>query len=245
MKRLYWVIITVLFSCNSFDSEEFSAINSEVDFKYIQFGEGASPKVGNEIKLQLVITDTQNDTLHYVPNYAYFFPIKETALDSAFMKMREGDSACFRLKRAYFNKLFRFYGPAKSNEGKLLLYFRLQKVLDKKDVDLEKKKLLSKREVEEQAALKKYLKKFEGKLDTLDGVYRIIEHRNPEGDSITYGSLVSIDYIGSFINGYVFESTYEKKITPTFSYGKEYQLIDGMHVGLNGLKSGESVKIIL
>jgi FKBP-type peptidyl-prolyl cis-trans isomerase len=68
---------------------------------------------------------------------------------------------------------------------------------------------------------------------------------NPDGDSITYGSSVSIDYRGSFVDGYVFEDTYEKGITPTFNYGKEYQLIEGMHIGLNGLKSGESVKIIL
>src|SRR5690554_2663378 len=200
MKRFYWVFVILFGACQSPEPQEFTAINSKVDFKYIQFGEGDSPKLGDEILLNLVITDSEEDTLHYVPDYSYFFPIKKTSLDSAFMKMRAGDSACFKLKRAYFNKLYRFYGPAKSNEGDLLFYFRLKKVLSAQEAELEKKKLISKREIDEQAALKKYLKRFDGKMDTLDGIYRIINKRNPEGDSISYGSSVSIDYKGSFVD---------------------------------------------
>lgn len=245
MKKYYWLLAIFFWACQSPEPQEFTRINSKVDFKYIQFGEGELPKTGDEILLNLVITDSKKDTLHYVPDYSYFFPIKKSSLDSAFMKMRAGDSACFKLKRNYFNKLYRFYGPAKSNEGDLLFYFRLKKVLSTQEADLEKKKLISKREIDEQAALRKYLKRFDGKMDTLDGIYRIINKRNPEGDSISYGSSVSIDYKGSFVDGYVFEDTYEKGLTPTFNYGKEYQLIDGMHIGLSGLREGESVKIIL
>lgn len=245
MKKYYWILAILLWACQAPKPKEFTAINSKVDFKYIQFGEGKSPKIGEEILLNLVITDSKNDTLHYVPDYTYFFPIKKSALDSAFMQMKEGDSACFKLKREYFNRLYRFYGPAKSDEGDLYFYFRLKKVLSTEVAELEKKKLISKREIDEQAALKKYLKQYEGEMDTLNGVYRIINKRNPEGDSITVGSSVSIDYKGSFVDGYVFENTYEKGLTPTFNYGKEYQLIEGMHIGLSGLRSGESVKIIL
>lgn len=242
---VFTTVISLLFACNSIEKKEFSKINEEVDFKYIQFGDGDSPQKGQRLRLNLVITDTLNDTLHYVPNYSYFIPLKKSALDSAWMQMKEGDSACFRLSRAFFNQRFRFYGTAKSDEGQILLYFRLLKVLDEEEVDMEKKLLQSKREVEEQAALKKYLSQFEGKLDTLGGIYRLLKKTNPSGDSITYGSSVSIDYRGSFVDGYVFEDTYEKGLTPTFNYGKDYQLIEGMHIGLNGLKSGESVKIIL
>lgn len=247
MRRIlcFFGVLALLFSCQSVEKKEFSRLNEKVDFKYIQFGEGESPQTGKQLKMNLIITDTLNDTLHYVPNYSYFIPLKKSALDSAWMQMKEGDSACFRLSRKYFNQRFRFYGPAKSNEGQILLHFRLMKVLDKEEAEMEKKVLQSKREIDEQAALKKYLKQFKGKLDTLDGVYRIIRKSNPNGDSITLGSSVSIDYRGSFIDGYVFEDTYEKGLTPTFNYGKEYQLIEGMHIGLNGLKSGESVKIIL
>lgn len=242
---VFTATISLLFACNPIEKKEFSKINEEVDFKYIQFGEGESAETGQRLMLNLVITDTLNDTLHYVPHYSYFIPLKNSALDSAWMQMKEGDSACFRMSRAFFNQRFRFYEPAKSDAGQILLYFRLLKVLDKEEVEMEQKVLQSKREVEEQAALKKYLKQYDGKLDTLDGVYRILKKTNPSGDSITYGSSVSIDYRGSFVDGYVFEDTYEKGITPTFNYGMYYQLIEGVHIGLNGLRSGESVKIIL
>lgn len=247
MKKVIFslVVCVLIFACEKKNKDKFSALNHKVDFNYIQFGEGESPKVGQEMMMNLIITDTLNDTLHYVPDYSYFIPLKNSAIDSAWMQMKEGDSACFRMNRAYFNKRFRFYGPSKSNEGKIFIYFSLNKVLTQQEASMEKKYQQSKREIDEQASLKRYLKQFEAKLDTLDGIYRIVKNRNPTGDSITEGSSVSIDYRGSFIDGYVFEDTYEKGITPTFNYGREYQLIEGMHIGLNGLKSGESVKIIL
>ncbi|MEX2380111.1 MAG: hypothetical protein WD530_05175, partial [Vicingaceae bacterium] len=103
---VFTAIITILLACNSVEKKEFSQINEKVDFKYIQFGEGGSAEPGQQLMLNLVITDTLNDTLHYVPNYSYFIPLKNSALDSAWMQMKVGDSACFRLSRSYFNKRF-------------------------------------------------------------------------------------------------------------------------------------------
>ena len=56
---------------------------------------------------------------------------------------------------------------------------------------------------------------------------------------------MSISYKGKFLNGYIFDDTDDKGVTPTFRYGEDYQLLEGVESGLKGLKEGESVKIIL
>jgi FKBP-type peptidyl-prolyl cis-trans isomerase len=183
--------------------------------------------------------------LHYVPNYPYFFRLENLAIDSAWTELQEGDSAVFKLSREDFNQKFRFYKPSLSDTGKVYLHFRLKEVLSKSEMQVSKQKALSKREIDEQAELQQYIAALNSKIDTVGDVFRILKKRNDTGVAIAYGSEVSIDYTGSFLNGYNFENTADKGLTPTFKYGKEYQLIEGMHLGLSGLKSGESVKIIL
>lgn len=246
MKKLLYVLLAVgLFSCES-SSPEYTKINQLVDFKYVQFGEGKSPEIGDYIGVYLSVTDTLGDTMHYVPNYPYFIKLGKSALDSAWQRAKVGDSISFRLPRVELNRFYKFYKVMESDLGQILMNVRLNAIYDSSEMELAKQEALSKRELDEQRALRNYLAQIDEKLDTLDGAYRIIEYTH---DSITnliqYGSEVSIHYIGSFLNGYEFDNTYQKGITPTFIYGKEYQLIEGMKMGINGLKRGERVKIIL
>ena len=93
-----------------------------------------------------------------------------------------------------------------------------------------------------------YLRTLEEEIDTdenLGGVYRQYLRRLRVGEEIKAGSQVSIHYKGRFLNGFVFDNTYEKDITPSFTYGQEYQMVDGLRTALKGMKEGESVKIIL
>ena len=131
-----------------------------------------------------------------------------------------------------------------SNEGKLLLSLKLMNNYEKLEAEKVKQTFISRRELNEQAAVQKYLSNLSGTLDTLEGVYRQILI---ETDSIPIklGSEVSIHYKGYFLNGYVFDDTREKSVTPTFTFGREYQMIKGFQTALSGRKEGERVKIIL
>lgn len=244
LKFILAIVLLFNWACQ-YDVKEFKAINQEVDFKYIQFGEGERPEIGQFLSTSFVVSNEAGDTLHYVPNYPYVFQLKEAAFDSAFTTIQVGDSGVFRLKRSDFNQKFSFYQPLQKDTGLVYVYFRLNHILEKGEVEDYKRKVLSERELKEQLALRKYVKSLEGYLDTIQDVYRLIAEINHEGDDIKSGSEVSITYQGKFLNGYVFEDSRNKSIVPTFTYGQEYQLIDGLHLGLSGLKSGESVKIIL
>ena len=242
MRSCLIVVVFLLFSCRN-EPPEYKTLMKDVAFKYHQFGEGAKPNIGETIEVSLMITE-QNDTLHYVPDYPYFIKLKGEKLDSAWMYLKEGDSATFKIQRAEINKRFKFYEVLQSDTGQVFLHMRLTKVHEEAIASTAKKKAIALRELEEQRDLRTYLKNSEDKWEEVDGIYKVVVNET-EGDSVRYGSEVSIHYKGKFLNGYIFDNTYEKGITPTFIYGKEYQLIDGMKVGLKNRREGESVKIIL
>ncbi|KAA3652221.1 MAG: hypothetical protein DWP98_01580, partial [Bacteroidetes bacterium] len=131
------------------------------------------------------------------------------------------------------------------DSGNAILNIKLNEIFsdEQKAKDAEFK-LLSKRELDEQAALNKLLKVNFTDFENIRGVYRKITHKT-DGIPIAYGDELTINYIGRFLDGYVFDNTYLKGRAPSFIYGKDYQLIDGIHYGLIGMKEGESVKIIL
>ena len=124
------------------------------------------------------------------------------------------------------------------------IHLRLAAIHSKKTWKEIQLKLLRERELKEQAILKRYFKSVPENYQLVKNVYRFIENET-NGDSIKYGSEVSLDYKGSFLNGYVFDNTNIKGVTPTFTFGKEYQMIEGLQLGLVGLKEGQTVKIIL
>jgi FKBP-type peptidyl-prolyl cis-trans isomerase len=244
MKKLIFISLIALFACKQ-KVPEFKSLSKKTSFRYEQFGDGEeTAKQGETLSLSLLFTK-EKDTLHYVPNYPYFIEVGSGPIDSLWHLLKVGDSITFRLPRSMVNQHFRFYQLLQSDAGMVDMHVRLhEKYADKKEADLAQKMALSKRELEEQSALRSYLKNLKDSLESYDGIYRKVGGE-PSGDSIQYGSEVSIQYKGSFLNGYIFDNTANKKVTPTFVYGKEYQMIEGMQLALKGLREGESVKIIL
>lgn len=244
---LPFVFLLLFFSCNQTNETDFRKINSEVSFQYHELGDGQHLDSAYGISVNLLVTDTLGDTLHYVPNYPYFIKLKETAIDSAWKDFRQGDSVSFLISRFKMNEYFKFYKVQQSDSGYILLNARIiDAFTGEEEMESAEKKALSKREIVEQAALKKYIKKLPYALDTIRDIY-ISKLKTVEADAeaIKYGSDVSLHYTGQFLNGYIFDNTYEKGVTPSFEFGRNYQLIDGMQIGLKGLKKGEKVKIIL
>ena len=239
-------LVLILFSCQN-KAPEYKSVAQNVEYKFLKFGEGAAIEKGKSALMYITVLDTLGDTLHYVPNYPYFSQIGSHPIDSVFLELAEGDSAHIRVNRKDLNSYMKFYEPLQSDEGVVELRVSIQKVLKIDEAIEEEQKLLSEREIQEQADLKAYLDDLREtgiEMEQYDGIYRIrLDSTN--GDAISYGDQVSISYRGKFMNGYVFDDTDEKGISPTFRYGEDFQLIEGVESGLKDMREGESVKIIL
>lgn len=237
-------ILMLLFSCEM-GKPKILNLPQGISYKHIMLGEGDSPKVGEVVSVNMTLTSLKGDTIHYVPNYPYFFKIEEGTIDSLFMLMKPDDSITFVLNREIINEYFQFYSLKATNSGQAKLHVKLNGSFNDSEAKDIERRLLSKREIDEQANLLKLLKEDSIEYESIGGVYRRVLHSNPTGIPMAFGDEVVVNYTGSFLNGYVFDDTKNKLRTPSFIYGKEQQLIDGIHYGLNGLKEGETVKIIL
>jgi len=223
---------------------EFKMYSSQISYQYLQLGNEEDIALQDVLEIQFMVLSDSGDTLHFVPDYHYFLEPTEHVLDSVFRQFHAGDSVLLKIDRSVFNEYFRFYEVLQSDEGEVLFALRLIGNYEKSEAERVKLAAISKRELEEQLGLQNYLKGLTEALDTLDGVYRQVLQET-EGTVIKFGSEVSIQYQGYFLNGYVFDNTHEKSITPTFTFGREYQMIEGFQTALSGRKEGEKVKIIL
>lgn len=244
MRILIFILILVSFSCTSNKSNKLK-LPSGVDYKYEMLGDGILPKKGEVVSVNLSLTSMKGDTIHYVPGYPYFFKIGDSPIDSIFMAMKPDDSITFTLDRALINEYFQFHSLKETKTGKANIHVKLNASYEETLAKEMENKLLSKREIEEQAELLNYLKNEGTEYESIGGIFRKITKENAYGTPIAFGDEVVIQYKGRFLNGYVFDDTSNKLRTPSFIYGREQQLIDGIHYGLNGMKEGESVKIIL
>src|SRR5690606_35563242 len=84
-----------------------------------------------------------------------------------------------------------------------------------------------------------------GKLDTLEeGLYMQII-REGEGQRISLGSFVTVDYRGMFANNYEFENSHKSQQSMSFIYGEQFQMLQGINIGLKERKEGDKLKIFL
>ncbi len=207
-------------------------------------GEGQTVMPGAYLSIDLLIRDAAFDTIHFVPDYHYLINVGSQPLDSLWQQFSTGDSVIIQIHRKQFNDYLKLYGPMQSDTGTIFLHVRIQDIVPASRLSSYQQKLLSRREVEEQRLLHNYLRSFPDSLERVGEIYRIVQ-KHTTGTPIETGDEISIHYRGSFLNGYVFDDSRKKGIAPTFKFGHEFQLIEGVEEGLKGLKQGESVKIIL
>lgn len=248
--RISFLVLILLFfgACSSQQQKtDFSNFGSGIQFKYLQFGEGLTLDSADFVLMNVLITDTVSDTLYYVIDFPYFFKLEEDSLSLALRNRRVGDSGIYRLNKKNLLKFYPFDRgiDTLADNQQLNVYFRIKQNVHSESIGQLRKELLFERKLKEQKQLHRYLKQNSSRVDTIDGVYRIIKESNPEGEPIKIGSRVKMGYIGKFLNGYEFERSSKGENSPVFVYGKEFQLIEGIELALKGIKSGEKVKIIL
>lgn len=243
MRLILVIFILTGIACSNQDVD-YKVIDSTTSYKLIEIGEDVSPNFNDVLFFKITIKNQNGDTIHYVPNYIYHLTLKQHYFDTIWTNLKIGDRITLNTKTEKIKDYFSFFSVENTLEKEVLMDVHILNSVSKNKSEVRIQEYLSKRELNEQLELKKYLDATVIKFDTINGIYRQIITKT-DSIPIQFGSEVSIHYKGSFLDGFVFDDTYKKQITPSFTYGQEYQMIPGLKSALKGLKEGERIKIIL
>ncbi len=228
-------------------SNGFEILSDGSQFKLIAFDDSELlPTEDFFIESLLMITDTAGDTIHYVPSYKYYVEFyKESPIYQALSKVHKGDSINIRIREDVLQETFGF-NPLVANSDKLLeLHFRALQFLSGNEVGDTLLKNLAIRSKSESRKIENYLEKEADKMSyqNVDGIYRKSLIKSTK-EKIKIGDKIVIEYVGSFLNDYIFDSkTGDNALEITF--GMSDQIISGFDKIIPGMGEAESVKIIL
>lgn len=239
----YSLALLFLVACGK-KQNDYKEFDQYMSYQVLELGDGINPKYNEVLLLTIQVESLDGDTLHFVPEYRYYLPIQNHYLDSVWQHFEVGDRLKLKIAKKKLNGYLNFF-HLNTFEGKdVIVEVKLLASISKEEADQKIKEELSSREVTELVNIQRYLKTSKIKFEEREGIYRFQETVT-SGEPVKYGSEVSIHYKGKFLNGYVFDDTYKKEITPSFTFGQEYQLLEGIYSGISGMREGETVKLIL
>ncbi len=101
-------------------------------------------------------------------------------------------------------------------------------------------------EMDEQELLAQFIDQLELDKDRhyIDGIY-YVEERAGTGRMPQNGDILVVDYEGHFVNGDLFDATYDSGEQLEFRLGKEDQVIEGFEIGLRQMRVGGKSKLII
>ncbi len=246
-KIIYLGIAILMFSCNR-ETKKFDILNDQSTYQLIAFdGNRVKPTEGQYVATYLTIVDSLGDTIHYVPSYHYFIEYyNESPIYEILSELSIGDSAHFQVSEGQLYDAFSFNRLIEGSKNKVELRIRAEYLVNEDRVKDTLMEELSQRIESEKQLIWNYLNNDvdpQAYYEQL-GLYKKNTLKSIEGIQIKMGDQVTLEYEGSFLNGYVFDKKYGPDALE-ITYGMSDQILSGLSIGIKGMRAGESVKIIL
>lgn len=191
--------------------------------------EGPTPEKEDVVKMDMLIETKQRDLMNtFVGDKNYFMTVKEPAFRGDVVeilpRLSEGDSVTVKTLASY---LYQGRVPPQIDRyDTVYTHFKIQDFFN---------------EVEE---LQAHIQKQGHRVDTLEkGLYRTF-FKKGQGNSISDGDSVIMEFTGQLLSGQVFNTSANKSEPLVFTYGKK-DLIKGLEIGLKGLKPGAHIKVFM
>jgi FKBP-type peptidyl-prolyl cis-trans isomerase FkpA len=228
-------------------------------YKLQEIGDGKrKPGIGDY--LQLVITyKTEKDSV-FMDSYSrndlgtVILPFNHSSFSGSFEEglsnMNEGDSMSFIVSSApLFEKFFKAPLPVFLASGSLVkMDVKLKRILNRQEYEKELahyQDIVEDRDIEEQRRLQQYLDTCGTEYTPLGNGIWYVPAKQGTGDLPERGNTVKINYKGYFLNGQLFESTYDRGLPLEFNYGEQGQVIAGLETAISLLKEGAKAKFII
>lgn len=238
--HLVYLLFTLIFILSCRDNfEGYSEVNDGVHVKLISFDDSVQVyQTGNFIKASFNVFD-KNELKYKQYKYIPFLPTNQK-FDKIFTQLNKGDSVDLLVLRSIFDDNSFGFTSNDIKSDYIGVSVKIHDFLDEEKY--ENYQAVKDDELIEQLILKKYLKD-EKNVKTIDGIY-YTKLKETSNKTIKRGDEIKIRYVGSFINGVVFDKTFNKQ-SFEFRYGTPNQVIEGLEKVLKVLKNGEKAKIII
>jgi FKBP-type peptidyl-prolyl cis-trans isomerase len=244
------VLVVLLLLGVSCVNTGFNVNETGLEYKFIEeHNDNLQPQYGDVVTLKMRYTDPKGNTLE--ESAAFRIQLNKPShvggsIEDALALMHKGDSALFKINAFdYYTKSRRISTPeGLTSEDKLVFYIRLVDVTPLRDFAKEREIARRSNEREEETLLKDFLKRSDVQVEpTLGGLY-IVEMKKGMGAAPTPGKKVTVHYLGYFIDGKVFDSSYDRNKAFVFNYGVG-EVIQGWDEGLSQMKIGGKYKLVI
>ncbi len=160
--------------------------------------------------------------------------------------LHKNDSALFLINaKNYYNKTRRVKVPENVlPESDINFYVKIIDVITEDEFNEEQKAANAAKKFNEEELLLDYIKREDITTEPLiSGIY-IIQLKATDNPFPQPGQLVTVHYNGSFLNGQIFDSSYDRNEPFSFVLGAA-QVIQGWEEGVARMRIGEKAKLII
>jgi FKBP-type peptidyl-prolyl cis-trans isomerase len=174
----------------------------------------------------------------------------EGSFEEGLSSMNEGDGMSFIVDaEKLFNYFFKMQLPIFLKKGDVVkMDVKLNRILNQKEYEAqlkEYKQMVQDRDIEEQRRLKVFLDTTVVSYSAIDQGMYVLPIMQGTGSFPKKGDILKINYTGSFLNGKVFESTYERGQPLEYICGEQGQVIKGLEIAINFMNEGAKTKFII
>ncbi|MCK4662240.1 MAG: FKBP-type peptidyl-prolyl cis-trans isomerase [Bacteroidales bacterium] len=242
-------LICFVISCNN-SQKGYKTHDSGLKYKFIEQNENAlKPKIGDILEISMQYSN-ENDSVIEISDF-FRMQLNEPShtdgsIEDGLALMRVGDSAHFLIDAfSFYTKTRKVEMPEFIVPGSnLKFHIKLLNFLKYEDFEQERRSLNSKNSKEEIALLNSFIKITNINIEpTSSGLY-YIEQEEGRGKSPQPGNKVAVNYLGYFVDGKIFDSSYERNEAFEFVFGAG-EVIQGLDEGVSKMKEGGKAKLII
>ncbi len=258
---IYLLLITLVFSScwRKSKYKGYTLTESGLYYKLQVIGEGKRKPQPGEY-LQLIITyKTEKDSV-FLDSYSnnetgkVILPFQHSSFEGSFEEglttMNDGDSVSFIVNAdSLFKKFFKANLPLFLPSGSVVkMDVKLHRILTAAQYQEELKdfeQMVEDRDIEEHRKLQNYLDTCRTSFYPLNNGMFYLPIKQGVGDNAESGNTIKINYKGYFLNGKIFESTYDRKQPLEMIVGTQGQIISGLEAGIRLMNEGAKTKFII
>lgn len=229
--------------------------SSGLEYKYIAAGTGSTyPKVGDVIYFEMTYATASDSvvfrTSEIDPNFKMRIKAPSHAggsLEEAFMMMRQGDSASFKVDAKNFLNFTqgKVSIPYYVKDGdKFIFQIKMKKIVDGSTYVTENQDLYNYYIGQENSLIERYVLDIDFPRKVTSSGLNIFTINKGTGPVPVDGNAVVIDYTVGFIDGSVFDSTIEREQPFRFVLGNE-EAMEGLEEAVRLMNVGDHCLLII